>query len=225
MSYGDSLLARGETIVYRGRQHPLAPVSDAVRPAAIFLAGVVLEFVAGAINVIETPIRLLGLVGILVGLVWMAVIYFTWRAQEYLITTRRVLKVEGLHDKKSGDSSLDKINDAVLSQGLLARLLNYGNLDILTAAEEAIDRYEMLNHAVEFKKAMLNAKNALEDGHFTTGGPGGEWAPRGGANRPAAAPAGDDVAAKLDRLADLRDKGKITQADYDKKKAELLDRM
>jgi hypothetical protein len=224
MSYGDSLLARGETIVYRGRQHPLAPISDAVRPAAIFLAGLVLEFVAGAISVLETPIRLLGLVGILVGLAWMGIIYFTWRAQEYLITSRRVLKVEGLLDKKSGDSSLDKINDAVLSQGLLARILHYGNLDILTAAEEAIDRYEMLNHAVDFKKAMLNAKNALEDGHLSTGGPGGEWTPRGG-GRPAPAPADEDVAAKLDRLADLRDKGKITQADYDKKKAELLDRL
>jgi hypothetical protein len=221
MSYGDSLLARGETIVYRGRQHPLAPISDSVRPAAILLAGLVLEFIAGAVNVIETPLRFLGLIAILVGVVWMAIIYFTWRAQEYLITSRRVLKVEGLLDKKSGDSSLDKINDAVLSQGLLARVLHYGNLDILTAAEEAIDRYEMLNHAVDFKKAMLNAKNALEDGHLSTGGPGGEWTPRGGATQPA----GADLSTKLDQLADLRDRGKITQADYEKKKADLLDRM
>jgi len=43
-------------------------------------------------------------------------------------------------DKRSGDSSLDKINDAVLKQGLLARMLHYGDLEILTANEEAIDR-------------------------------------------------------------------------------------
>jgi hypothetical protein len=33
------------------------------------------------------------------------------------------------------------------------------------------------------------------------------------------------VEAKLDRLADMLRRGKITQADYDKKKAELLDEM
>jgi len=218
MSYGDSLLARGETIVYRGRQHPLAPVSDAVRPAAIFLAGVVLEFVAGAINVIETPIRLLGLVGILVGLVWMAVIYFTWRAQEYLITTRRVLKVEGLLDKKSGDSSLDKINDAVLKQGIWARIFHYGDLDILTANEQAIDRYVMLANAVEFKKAMLNAKNSLDDS-FRSPTPASAPAAKGRASNSA------EVTAALAQLAELRDKGAITVAEYEAKKAELLGRI
>ena len=107
----------------------------------------------------------LGVILLVVGLVWFGIVYFTWRAQEYIITNRRVLKVEGLLDKKSGDSSLDKINDAVLKQGLLARMLHYGDLDILTANEEAIDRYQMLAHVVDFKKAMLNAKNNLEDGY------------------------------------------------------------
>jgi len=55
-------------------------------------------------------------------------VVLTWRAEEYIITGRRVLKIEGLLDKKSGDSSLDKINDAVLKQGLLARMLRYGTL-------------------------------------------------------------------------------------------------
>ena len=98
------------------------------------------------------------------GLVWIGIVYLTWRAEEYIITTRRVLKVEGLLDKKSGDSSLDKINDAVLKQGLLARMLHYGDLEVLTANEEGIDRYQMLANVVEFKKAMLNAKNYLDDG-------------------------------------------------------------
>jgi hypothetical protein len=88
----------------------------------------------------------------------------------------------------------------------------------MTAADEAIDKYEMLAHAVDFKKAMLNAKNDLEDG----GGGVTPVATRRG--RPAQADS-DDVEAALDRLATLRDKGKITQADYERKKADLLDKM
>ena len=41
-------------------------------------------------------------------------------------------------------------------------MLNYGDLDILTAADVAIDRYRMLNHAKAFKKLMLTQKHALE---------------------------------------------------------------
>jgi membrane protein YdbS with pleckstrin-like domain len=221
MSYAESLLAKNEHVVYRGRQHWLAPLSDSLRPVVLVLLGLVILFLAvfvKASGTFWTVMVFVSLILIVVGSVWTAIIYFTWRAQEYLITNRRVLKVEGLVDKRSGDSSLEKINDAILSQGLLARLLKYGNLDIMTAAEEAIDRYEMLARAVEFKKAMLNAKNDLEDGGrgVTSAGE------RGGRS---ASAAGGDVEAALDRLAALRDKGKITQADYDRKKADLLDKM
>jgi uncharacterized membrane protein YdbT with pleckstrin-like domain len=221
MSYGESLLARGEHIIYRGRQHWLAPLSDSLRPIVMVLAGLVLWFLSGPISFISTLLFLVALVLILAGIVWISIVYLTWRAQEYLITNRRVLKVEGLLDKKTADSALDKINDAVLSQGLLARILRYGDLEIMTAAEIAVDRYEMLAHAVDFKKAMLDSKNLLEYGSRAYGGPGGETAPA----PPPAAPVSDEMEAKLDRLADLLRRGKITQADYDKKKAELLDRM
>ena len=40
--------------------------------------------------------------------------YWRWLSQDYLITNRRVVKVEGIINKRSADSSLEKINDAVL---------------------------------------------------------------------------------------------------------------
>ena len=52
-----------------------------------------------------------------------------------MITNRRLLKVTGILNKRSGDSSLEKINDAILSQTVLGRMLNFGDLEILTAAE------------------------------------------------------------------------------------------
>jgi uncharacterized membrane protein YdbT with pleckstrin-like domain len=223
MSYADTLLAKDEKILYRARQFWLAPIADARNALLLMLAGIVLLFLqihfgpTGTISTIWTAVVAVLVLG---GLVWTGIIYFTWRAEEYIITTRRVLKVEGLLDKKSGDSSLDKINDAVLKQGLLARMLHYGDLEVLTANEEGIDRYQMLANVVEFKKAMLNAKNYLDDGFR-------------GQTRTGAAPAApaapaaqsDDPTATLAKLADLRDKGAITPAEYEAKKAELLGRM
>ena len=85
-----------------------------------------------------------------------------WWTDEYIVTNRRLMKVTGVVNKGSADSSLEKINDAILSISVFGRLLNYGDLDILTAAEPPVDQYRMLNGAPEFKKTMLNAKHNLE---------------------------------------------------------------
>jgi uncharacterized membrane protein YdbT with pleckstrin-like domain len=229
MSYADSLMAKDEQILYRARQHWLAPLSDSLRPLALVILGLAIFFLATlwkADGVAWQIMAGLGVLLLIIGIVWIAIIYLTWTSEEYVISSRRVLKVEGVLDKKSGDSSLDKINDAVLKQGLLARLLKYGDLDILTANEDSIDKYQMLAHVVDFKKAMLNAKNDLEDGYR-----GAVSTPRPVAaapNAPAAtskSSSSDDVTATLARLADLRDKGAISPADYEAKKAELLGRL
>ncbi len=218
MSYADSLLARDEQILYRARQHWLAPLSDARNAILVLLVGVVLALIEHQVLHWSQFIVYAGLLLALVGLIWIAIIFATWRAQGYFVTNRRVMKLEGLLDKKVADSSLDKINDAVLDQGILARMFHYGNLKILTANEDDVDQYQMLAHVVEFKKAMLNAKNALEDGYR------GQSGPRVAA-APSAPSASDDVTSTLARLADLRDKGAITPAEYESKKAELLSRL
>src|ERR1035437_3790617 len=168
MSYAESLLATDERILYRGRQHWLAPLSDARNAVLLVLAGLVLWFLAASVvhpdGVLWQVWGGLAAILVVVGLAWIGKVYLSWKAEEYLITNRRVIKTEGLIAKKEGDSSLEKINDAVLKQGILGRLLKYGDLEILTANEDAIDRYTMLGLVVDFKKAMLNAKNDLDDG-------------------------------------------------------------
>ena len=233
MSYAQSLLAKDEEILYRDRQHWLAPISDSLKPFVLVLVSLVLFFAQLKVSPtggVSTAWLAISAIVLLVGLVWIGIVIFSWRAQEYLITTRRVLKVEGLLDKKSGDSSLEKINDALLTQGILARILHYGDLEVLTANEEAIDRYVMLAHVVDFKKAMLNAKNQLEDGIRQPAEAARPVAAGSAAAPAAAAPAArsgnaDDVTGTLAKLADLRDKGAITPAEYEAKKAELLGRL
>ena len=65
---------------------------------------------------------------------------FAWTAlryvnQEYVLTNRRVIQVEGVLNRSATDSSLEKINDAVLSQSVFGRMFDFGDLRVLTAAE------------------------------------------------------------------------------------------
>jgi hypothetical protein len=230
--YADTLLSDGERIALRTRQHWFATFVDGRVPWALFLAAIVLLILRLQAGLNEAVALVLGyvvLILLLISLVMLARLYWAWSAQDYIVTNRRVLKVEGILNKRSADSSLEKINDAVLEQNLVGRIFGYGDLDILTAAEDSVDRYRMLDKAPHFKKVMLDQKHALESDLARMPGPpmrAPEPAP------PAAPPAApvrsmssDEVTKALGDLAGLRDRGAITAEEYEAKKQELLGRL
>ncbi|CAN5713486.1 PH domain-containing protein [soil metagenome] len=245
MRYADTLLTEGEVVVLRSRQHWLALVLRARAAMFLFLAGIVMLGLIIYFNVSPGVARdvLSGLAAILLLLGALVFIYRLWHwwAQDYLVTNRRLLKVTGILNKRSGDSSLEKINDAILIQPLLGRMLNYGDLEILTAAELANDRYHMLRAPKEFKKTMLTQKHALETEFMYVRPPSPPLRasdadqrmappqPAAPAMAPAPAKASDDEAREvtetLAQLADLRDSGALTPQEYEQKKDELLDRL
>jgi uncharacterized membrane protein YdbT with pleckstrin-like domain len=232
MRYADTLLADGEVVSRRARQHWLALLIEARWALLAFVVGIV-AFLAAIMNPRDSGIRDIGgpiaLVAFVIGILVLFIHAWRWWAQDYLVTNRRILKVEGVFSKRSADSALEKINDAVLEQGILGRLLGYGDLDILTAADTAIDRYRMLADAPGFKREMLNEKHALEtelSGNRAPSPPLRAEAPTPPTAPPAAEAADPDVVARtLARLADLRDRGAISSEEYDAKKRELLDRL
>jgi hypothetical protein len=241
--YADTLLADGERIALRTRQHWLATIIDGRYPWLIFLASVIVLLLSQNLGsgFVRDAVGLAVFAGFVVAIAWLIRVYWNWWAQDYIITNRRVLKVEGIINKRSADSSLEKINDAVLEQNLVGRILNYGDLDILTAADVAIDRYRMLDGAPGFKREMLNQKHELEGeysrptspplraaaapGPSAPAAPAGPTAPSQASAAPATPMTPDEVTRTLAGLADLRDRGAITDAEYERKKAELLARL
>jgi hypothetical protein len=234
--YADTLLANGERITMRTRQHWLATIIDARYPWLIFLASIVVLLLSQGLGsgLFRDLLGYLVLAGFVVSIAWLIRVYWNWWAQDYIVTNRRVIKVEGIFNKHSADSSLEKVNDAVLDQNLFGRMLNYGDLDILTAADTAIDHYKMLNRAPEFKREMLNQKHTLEEDIArpipspplrAAPTPAAPAAPAAPAPQPHVTMTADEVTRSLASLADLRDRGAISPGEYEQKKAELLARL
>ena len=168
MGYTDSLLADGEVVARRSRQHWLALLLESRAAIAVWVLAAVL-FIASAFFRFDDPnvsnvVGIIVLVLVVLGLLIFAYRWLQWINQSYLITNRRILKVEGIVNKRSADSSLEKINDLRLEENLIGRMLGYGDLDIITAADTAIDRFRMLTDAKEFKRVMLDQKHRLESG-------------------------------------------------------------
>jgi hypothetical protein len=253
MAYADGLLSTGERIVHREKQHWWVFVWGArytilaVVLAAIlgwFAANMSQDGISGTARTVLSIIVAVLFFGGLAVLVWTTLRYLN---QEYVLTNRRVIQVEGVINKRAVDSSLEKINDAQLDQSVWGRLLNYGHLDILTASTESeLDDYDMIRDPKGFKKVMLTQKQALDSGAGYAPPPSpplrAEGAPpmvqptTPAAPAPAApaqaAPAAPGAAAEslevtqtLARLADLRDRGAISEEEYQAKKQELLDRL
>jgi hypothetical protein len=175
MSYADSLLATGERILHRERQHWLVLVWGARLPIVAMVLGIVLLIVSSAMSGLSSQLIFWAgailFIGGLAFLVWATMRYLN---QEYVLTNRRVIEVQGVVNKRSTDSSLEKINDAILTQSIFGRVLGFGDLEVLTASEAGIERFQMIVNPILFKKAMMDAKHEYEQdmsGSFRAPGP------------------------------------------------------
>ena len=164
--YSDSLLTEGENVILRSRQHWLALVARSQAGWLLWIVAIVLLVAVVWFNVGPGLLRDLSGAGVIalvvIGLIIVAYRFWQWWATDYVVTNRRLLKVTGILNKRSTDSSLEKINDAILSQSVFGRMLNFGELEILTAADVPNDLYHMLKDPKGFKKTMLTAKHNLE---------------------------------------------------------------
>ncbi|MGH2380314.1 MAG: PH domain-containing protein [Candidatus Limnocylindria bacterium] len=172
MSYARNLLSRGEEVVYESRQHWFAVIARTwvwIVIAIVALALIIFlasgqEPVGG--DTVDGILTIVAVVALIGTVAFVAFVLWDWRNQEWLITTRRVIRAEGVLNKSMADSSLEKINDARLDQSVFGRIFGYGTLDILTAAEELggsnVADFPMIADPIEFKKSMLDQKEMLE---------------------------------------------------------------
>ncbi|MCI0585067.1 MAG: hypothetical protein L0227_19605 [Chloroflexi bacterium] len=93
--YADTLLAEGEHIVLRTRQHWFATIVDGRVPWALFLASLVLLVLTFQVDAggVRDVLGYVVAAALLVSLAWLAKHYWSWVAQDYIVTNRRVLKV------------------------------------------------------------------------------------------------------------------------------------
>jgi uncharacterized membrane protein YdbT with pleckstrin-like domain len=132
-----------------------------------------------------------------------------WSMRKYVVTSRRVIQISGVFNKNVTDSSLEKVNDVKMNQSFLGRMFNYGDIEIMTASELGVNKFTHIGHPIQYKTAMINAKEKLER----------LPAPASPAI-PVHSPA--DLLAQLD---ELRQHGVLTEAEFQDKKVELLKKM
>jgi uncharacterized membrane protein YdbT with pleckstrin-like domain len=214
MSYLSELLGEGETVVFASRQHwfiLFARILLELILVVLAIAAAVVSYRAWEppgqyIAIAAAAIAVLVLVSALRD-------YLKWNSEQFIVTDRRVLQLEGVLNKTVVDSSLEKINDVELQQTMFGRMFDYGTIEILTASEEAINRMDNIAHPLQFKRAMQDAR-ARYDGYLDRSQVRPyEQNPRG------------DIQSVLEQLASLHARGILSDTEFETKKRELLSRI
>jgi uncharacterized membrane protein YdbT with pleckstrin-like domain len=144
-------------------------------------------------------------------------IFADWLNERYIITNRRVMEVRGIINKHVRDSALEKVNDVELDQSVIGRLLGYGTVQIITGSDIGVNMFRRISNPVRFKREMLNAKEHLHMDERPApvevpleAGPPSERA---------------NITDLLVELAELRQRGILSEEEFQRKKQELLDRI
>lgn len=198
MNYAEKLLARNERIVRITRDHWITLLPTILIDVA---ASIVIIGLATLGIVLSPPWTWFGLLLLLVPTGHLVLRVEMWWNRQHIITNRRVLQVTGTFSKRVSDTSLDKINDILMEQSALGRVLNFGDIEIISGSESGIDVFRRLADPIEFKKELLNQKETLVSPDISSAG---------------------DIPELIAELGELRQQGAITDAEFKAKKQQLL---
>ncbi len=201
-SYLNNLLGENEQILFVTRQHWLVLASEILSESVLTIALLVLITLVWLVW-LPNPLIILAYLLLLLPLVSLWRDVLIWSNHKFVVTNWRVIQITGVFNKDVTDSSLEKVNDVKLEQSIVGRMLDFGDVEILTASELGVNKFKLVGQPIRFKTAMLNAKEKLE--HSQTG-----------RSQPASLL---DVVAQLDNL---HKQGLLTDAEFQQKKAQLL---
>jgi membrane protein YdbS with pleckstrin-like domain len=170
-----------------------------------------------------------------------AVRWSKWTTTSFTVTNDRVIFRQGMIAKSGVEIPLERIMNVNFKQSIWERMIGAGDLLIESGGKDGQSRFS------DVRKPELVAKEIHEQANQYEEKPARRAAAAAGAGAAAAvnanlpppppppapsqvpsgtgAPASADAAEQLEKLHDLLTKGAITQAEYDSKKAELLNRL
>jgi hypothetical protein len=240
MRFPRRLLTEGEDVVVELRPHWAFlgwPLVAAVAAAALAI-GVTVAF---------SPPAAAGdiLLGVLaVALLWLAGRALRWVTTGLVLTSSRLIERSGVFGRRALELRLERINELSYRQSLPGRLCRTGELTVETGGESGDITFDHVPRPAAFQSLITAQIAAFHENRriryatpIPADGPGApehaDTPPHGAvpvsATGPAAgtvgAPAQPTVADRLMQLGELRRRGIVSAAEFEAKKAELLQQL
>ena len=155
------------------------------------------------------------------GIIWIALVVFLvvypvrklvwWLTSDFVVTSSRVIHREGFIAKRSMEIPLDKINDVRFEQGIFERMVGAGTLVIQSASESGRNEFKFIRHPEEVQRTIYHESEADQTRTVQRATP-----------PPSATAGAPSTTTELERLADLRARGVLTEEEFQAQKARIL---
>jgi uncharacterized membrane protein YdbT with pleckstrin-like domain len=197
------LLFDGEEVVLDLRPHWWFFVG----PASLLAASLVVLVLIAAKDAADWAL-LAGAGVVVAALLWFVGRYARWATTNFVLTSDRLIFRSGVLAKHGIEIPLERINDVRSHQTILERVLRAGDLVIESGGEHGQQTFNDIPHPTDVQNEI---HRQIEVNQHEVAGPAARREP--------------DVVDQLERLDDLRKRGVLTEAEFQAKKAQLLDRL
>ncbi len=176
-------------------------------PATLLVAAVAALVATAVLDLHEWAQLALAAVTI-VALCWFAGRYARWATTNFVVTTDRLISRSGVLGKQGIEIPLERVNTVFFKQSVLERILRCGDLVIESGGERGSQSFSDISTPSLVQNEIYQQIEANQSRMSSA---------RSGA--------GDSIGARLQELDELRRRGVVSQAEFDAKKASLLDRL
>jgi uncharacterized membrane protein YdbT with pleckstrin-like domain len=222
------LLSENEQLVLELRPHWIALVMPAI-VTILVIAGWIAAVSYGPDDGTGRDVTLWGATAIAIFvLIWFPVRKFVaWVTSYFVVTSDRVIHREGWIAKRSMEIPLEAINDVRFHQGVFERVIGAGDLIISSASEFGREVFGDIRNPEHVQKTIYQQGELNKDRMYR--GVGRNSAPAmpappaaSGATTTAMPPASASTTGELERLAELRNKGVLTEDEFQSQKKRIL---
>jgi uncharacterized membrane protein YdbT with pleckstrin-like domain len=202
MAFPTRLLVEGEELIIDLRPHWIALVMPTIATVATFVV-MVLLYRAFDVEILDIVV---GVAGTLFLIAYPVRRLVDWLTSHFVVTSDRIIHRRGFIAKYSMEVPLEAINDVRFEQGIVDRIIGAGTLVVQSASEAGRQVFDHIRNPEDVQKTIYH-QGELNQQRMLTGSGG-----RGGPS----------TASELERLADLRARGVLTEEEFQAQKRRIL---
>jgi uncharacterized membrane protein YdbT with pleckstrin-like domain len=213
VAFPKRLLADHEDLVLDLRPHWIALVAPAVVLVLVIAAEILL------FSYFEPPsvVAWLALVaGAVVLIAFLVRTLLAWATSHFVVTSDRVIHRSGWLAKRSMEMPLERINDVRFEQSVVERIVGAGSLRIESAGEYGQNHFRDIRRPEEVQKLIYELSEANENRMRAQG-----------EARAGTIETSDETAPleEIERLGSLKERGLISEEEFETQKRRLLGRL
>lgn len=154
---------------------------------------------------LETAVTYIGLAAIIVSMSWLVVALVKWRTTYFVVTSHRLIYRQGVVARNGVEIPLERVNNVNFHQSIFERLFQVGDLLIESGGQEGQQTFTDISRPEEVQNIIHSTIQREKRQKFD------------------GAPSLASIAHELERLEALRDRGVLTDEEFDEQKRRLID--